>query len=274
EVEGVALLPGRLEDAPRHQQAVIGHHYKDEEQDEPKDRCLRPRGDRDPIDQAIADAAGPGHEVPERAHLGQGRPPAGEAADHFRAHDGRAEPVPLPVLARHRGWRRRGLLRGSRRAGLLRMMLLPRELLNGEHGLDAQGADNTGDKADASSEGKILETKWSVHFPHPSLPECPPPNQRFGLGMRSTASNGNLYWPTPLARLNALATEPATAMQPISPRAPGLLSVEIRATSISGTSLTRRKCVVSRFACAVPPPTMSIPPCSKLLSPKITPPSI
>src|SRR5262249_34464351 len=142
--------------------------YKDEERDEPKDRCLRPRGDRDPIDQAIADAAGPGHEVPERAHLGQGRPPAGEAADHLRAHDGRAEPVLLPVLARRRGWRCRS---GSRRVGLLRMMLLPRELLKGEHGLDAQGADNTGDKADASSEGKILETKWFVHVHHPSLSE-------------------------------------------------------------------------------------------------------
>src|SRR5262249_39304356 len=187
---------------------------------------------------------------------------------------GRAEPVPLPVLARRRGWRRRGLKRGSRRVALLGMMLLPRELLKGEHGLDAQGADNTGDKAHASSEGKILETKCFVRVHHPPLPEGLPPSQGSGLGMRSAASNGNLYWPPPLARLNALATEPATAMQPISPRAPGLLSVEIRATSISGTSLKRRKCVVSRFACAVPPPTMSIPPCSKLLSPKITPPSI
>src|SRR5215472_4125587 len=177
-------------------------------------------------------------------------------------------------------------MRGSRRVGLRRMMLLPRELLKGEHGLDAQGADNTGDKADASSEDKILETKWFVHVTTLCLndrrpisgSDLPclndrPPNQGFGLGMRSTASNGNLYWPTPLARLNALATEPAVAMTPISPRAPALLSVEIRATSISGTSLKRRKCVVSRFACAVPPPTMSIPPCSKLLSPKITPPS-
>ena len=92
--------------------------------------------------------------------------------------------------------------------------------------------------------------------------------------MRSTASNGNLYWPTPVARLNAFATAPATPMVPISPSAPGLLSVEISAMSISGTSLKRRKWVVSRFAWAVPPPTMSIPPCSRLLRPKIAPPSI
>src|SRR5262245_56492920 len=70
EVEGVAFLPWRFEDAPRHQQAVIGDHHEAEQENEPKNRRLRPWTDRDPIEQAVANPCGPRHEVSELAHLG------------------------------------------------------------------------------------------------------------------------------------------------------------------------------------------------------------